>query len=67
MSATIISYVPDDAEVRDIAIQAKASHLYLIQHKDGGRAVLSPIVPAGFRVLMDPDSERIAKALEVAA
>lgn len=67
MSATIISYVPDDAEVRDIAIQSQAEHLYLIQHRDGGRAVLSPIVPAGFRILMAPESKRIAKALEVAA
>lgn len=54
--------VPDNALVMDIAIQARASHLYLISN--GNRSVLSPIVPAGWKILIDPSSKRAAMTLD---
>ena len=49
--ATVIT-VPDNALVLEIAIQAKARHLFLISN--GNRSVLSPVVPSGWTVLIDP-------------
>jgi len=62
--ATVIT-VPDNALVLEIAIQAKADHLYLIS--SGKRSVLSPLVPPGWKVLIDPASKRTAEALTAAA
>ena len=67
MTEKLTSYVPDEAELRDIAKQVTASHLFLIQPKSGGLAVLSPSALPGHRVLMHPSSPRLARALQVAA
>lgn len=67
MSQDLTSYVPDEAELREIALQVTARHLYLIQPHKGGLAVLSPSALPGHRVLMNPSSARLAKALQVAA
>ena len=62
--ATVIT-VPDNALVLEIAIQAKARHLFLISN--GNRSVLSPVVPSGWTVLIDPASKRTSDALSVAS
>lgn len=45
MSA-VITLVPDDALLFDVARQAAAAHVHLISN--GTRYALSPIVPAGW-------------------
>ena len=67
MSATLVTHVPDEAEVREIARQVQARHLYLIQPTQGGAAVLAPFPVDGYRTLMRPESKRISQALGVAA
>lgn len=44
--SNVITLVPDDATLWDIAQQACAEHLHLISN--GNRFALSPIVPAGW-------------------
>ena len=56
--------VPDDAQILDIARQAVTSHLYLIT--DGQRSLLSPVVPNGYRLQMDPASRKAQQLLQVA-
>ena len=47
--ANVITLVPDDAALWDIAQQACAEHLHLISN--GSRFALSPIVPAGWHAV----------------
>lgn len=61
---SIIQYVPDDAEIIDIANKAKSDHLYLITN--GIRSALSPIVPDGWKVQMRPEA-RLDQLLEKAS
>lgn len=42
----VITIVPDEAELLDVARQAHAQHLHLITN--GRRAALSPVVPPGW-------------------
>jgi len=57
--------VPAEAELMEIAKQAQASHLHLISN--GQRSVLSPVVLPGWRVLIAPDSSKVAQAIKAAA
>lgn len=55
--------VPDEAEILDIAQMAQAGHLHLVS--DGKQSLLSPIVPKGWKLLMDyrsPKAQQLAKA-----
>ena len=45
----VITLVPDDALLFDIAQQAAAQHLHLISN--GSRFALSPTVPAGWHTV----------------
>lgn len=47
--STVITLVPDDALLFDVAQQAIAQHLHLISN--GERYALSPIVPSGWHVV----------------
>ena len=47
--ATLITLVPDDALLFDVAQQAQAKHLHLISN--GIRFALSPIIPTGWHAM----------------
>lgn len=65
MQTTLAVIVPDEAEVLEIARMAQAQHLHLITN--GQRSVLSPIVPAGWRIQLDCNSRKAQQLAQVAA
>jgi hypothetical protein len=59
--SNVITLVPDDALLFDIAQQACAEHLHLISN--GTRFALSPVIPAGWHEVPVADkSNQIRRA-----
>lgn len=56
----VITLVPDDALLFDIAQQAAAQHLHLISN--GNRFALSPIVPAGWHCVPVADKSNALRS-----
>lgn len=61
----LTTIIPDNAAVLEIARMAVASHLHLIT--DGKRSVLSPIVPAGWKLQLDCESRKAQQLAAVTA
>jgi len=56
----VITLVPDDATLWDIAQQACTEHLHLISN--GSRFALSPIVPAGWHAVPVADKSHTLRS-----